>query len=153
MQDSMLSIAKSLKDGNTDEAIETIEKTVENLKATSEEVQEEVKKEAEEPEVVEDKGEDAPEEGGEEAVEKVTLEVTKTQAEALTKFADMYISGDNIGKLLAALANSGVDVEQIFKTVQSHSETLEKMSKGQSKQIVNKTADQEDGVWWSLDLM
>ena len=97
--------------------IETIEKKLLKISKLLEEVQEEAKKEAEEPKVVEDKGsEDALKKGGEEAVEKVTLEVTKTQAETLTKFADMYINWRQYRGYLQRLANKWWMLEEIFKT-------------------------------------
>lgn len=158
LSENLISVAKSLKDGNSDGAITELEKTAETLVKTQTEANELLKETQEEVDAPEEVIEEAP--NGEEEVivegeevEKVSLEVTKTQAEALTKFADMYISWDNIGKLLQALANSWADVEAIFKTVAKNEEAIAKLSKiTKSNQITKTVNTAPSDVWGSLDM-
>lgn len=153
MKEWLLSIAKSLKDGKTEEASESLNKTVDALEDAVSNFNEVAKSEdndsdnKEDDDEEDDKGEDVSK-----SEDKVTLEVTKSQAEALIKYADMYISWDQLWKVLAALSESWVEIEDLFKTVQSNSEAIEKISDPKSKQI-SKTTSWNGGVRDSLDLV
>lgn len=157
---SIVDIAKTLKDGNTDWAIEKLEKTAGDVLSTIELAKTTDEDEAvvtdSDKDVGEDKGEgddaitdtDSEEEGADKVVatdeEPKEEPLTKAQEESLKKYVDMYISSDNIAKILQALSNANVDFEELFKTVKSNKETLEKITKWLSKQTIQKTAGESD---------
>jgi gas vesicle protein len=89
-----LQIAKSLHDGNTDQAVDLLTKQAEDLKELIEKVEDE-----DVPEPPKDVKSDIPDEipsdnePEKKPVDKtVKLELTKTQVEWLEKFVEMYIS-------------------------------------------------------------
>jgi len=94
----LLEIAKSLHDGNTNQAVDLLTKQAEDLKELIEKVEDddipEPPKEVESDIPDETPTEDEPEK---KPVDKtVRLELTKTQAEWLEKFVEMYISAWDI---------------------------------------------------------
>ena len=94
----LLEIAKSLHDGNTNQAVDLLTKQAEDLKELIEKVEDddvpEPAKEIESDIPDETPSEDEPEK---KPVDKtVRLELTKTQAEWLEKFVEMYISAWDI---------------------------------------------------------
>lgn len=141
----LLDIAKSVKEGDNDNVVTNVEKTVELLQKTVDAVSS-----------IDDAWADEWGAGDEWAwedagdIEKTVF--TAEQAEGLKKFADLYISWDQLAKLLWALANMNVDVEQVFKTVENHSVAIEKLSKGKSQQI-SKTSGNGESVRDSLDII
>ena len=98
LNDWLLEIAKSLHDGDTDQAVDLLTKQAEDLKELIEKTEEDPEPIASEPKA--DKPDDIPAEDPpkedvpeKKPVEKgITIQLTKTQAEWLEKFVEMYIS-------------------------------------------------------------
>ena len=80
--------------------------------------------------------------------ELVEVKLTKTQAQDLKKFVDMYISGDDLLKLLEMLKN--VNLQDLAKTVEENKQAIESLSAGESKQIVKTAGDNKGSIWSNL---
>ena len=136
VQQNVLSLAKSLKDGNTEEAISHVEATVDSLKKTVEavkvtktETEEETPAPTEEetPAPTEEETPEATPADGEEVKKTVTIELNKTQEIALKKWVDMYVSDDDFWAVLEAMKN--FDFSLIKKTVEDTQAAVAELEK------------------------
>lgn len=80
--------------------------------------------------------------------ELVEVKLTKTQAQELKKFVDMYISGDDLLKLLEML--KGVNLQELVKTVEANKQAIDSLSAGESKQIIKTAGDNKGNMWSNL---
>lgn len=60
----------------------------------------------------------------------------------------MYISGDDLLKLLEMLKN--VNLQDLAKTVEENKQAIESLSAGESKQIVKTAGDNKGNMWSNL---
>ena len=128
VQQNVLSLAKSLKDGNTEEAISHVEATVDSLKKTVEAVKvTKTETEEETPAPTEEETPEATPADGEEVKKTVTIELNKTQEIALKKWVDMYVSDDDFWAVLEAMKN--FDFSLIKKTVEDTQAAVAELEK------------------------
>jgi len=138
----IVSVSKSLKDWQTSEAIETLEKTVDELNKEIEAPEEEV---VAEPEAT---TEDAP---AEPEAEPEAQELKKTVDEViqveLKKWADLYLSADSAAKLVEEMKALSWSVSLLKEENALLKTELEEVKKVQaeapSKQGVSKTVEKD----------
>lgn len=125
LNDWLLQIAKSLHDGDTDQAVDLLTKHAEDLKALIEKTEDDPAPEPTPTDPKENESDDVPpaddpqEEPEKKPVEKkVTIELTKTQAEWLEKFVEMYISAWDIADFVEQFDEIKERLSKIEKTSQ-----------------------------------